>query len=93
MLIPSARLRDGVVVLTGRVVGRRPRSRPFVELAGRRHGCSDWVRIGQARLRRDGTFSVSAPAFTDVDIAVYRARVRLAPNRVSVTLPRVIELR
>jgi hypothetical protein len=93
MLTTSAKLRSGEVVVAGRVTGRRPRTRPFVELYGRRKGCTTWIRLSRARLRADGTFKVSAPPFTDVDIAVYRARVRLSAGRETVTLPRVIQLR
>ena len=59
------------VVLSGRTVGRRPRS---VELLGRAAGCGAFKRLAIARVSRNG----SAAAFGDVDIAAYRVRIAAA---------------
>lgn len=67
-------LTDGRVVLSGRTVGRRPRS---VELHGR-EGCGTVKRLATARVSRSGRFSLSAPAFGAVDIATYRVRIAAA---------------
>ena len=84
-------LAGGRVVLSGRTVGRRPRS---VELLGR-EGCGAFKRLATARVGRTGRFSVSAAAFGGVDIATYRVRIAgagAAGARES-TPPRAIALR
>jgi len=80
------------VVLSGRTVGRRPRS---VELLGRAAGCGAFKRLAIARVRRNGSFTVSAAAFGDVDIAAYRVRIAAAgaAGARESTPPRAVMLR
>jgi hypothetical protein len=81
----------GRVVLSGRTVGRRPRS---VELLGRQ-GCGTFRRLDTARVSRTGRFRLSAAPFTGVDIASYRVRI-VAAGAAGVregTPPRAIVLR
>jgi hypothetical protein len=66
---------DRRVVLSGRTVGRRPRS---VDLLGRAGGCGTFKRLATVRVRRDGRFSLSAAVFRDLDIATYRVRIAAA---------------
>jgi hypothetical protein len=82
----------GKVVLSGRTSGRRPRS---VELLGRAGGCGALGRLATARVRTNGTFRLSAAAFTDVDIASYRVRIAAAgaAGRREASPPRALELR
>ena len=65
----------GRVVVSGRIVGRRPRS---VELLGRSAGCGAFRRLATVRVSRSGRFSVGAAAFGEVDIAAYRVRIAAA---------------
>jgi hypothetical protein len=91
MITTSARLSGGRIVLRGRVTNvRRLRKRPVVDLYARPRGCGKrYVRVGRARLRRDGRFTVSAPPLKGVGVAVYRASTRLPGGR-SFTLPQTI---
>lgn len=94
MITTSARLSGGRVVLRGRVTNvRRLRRPPVAYLSARPRGCDkQYVRIGRARLRRDGAFTVSAPPLKGVRVAVYRASTRLRGGR-SFTLPQTIARR
>ena len=67
-------LSGGRVVLSGRIVGRRPRS---VELLGR-EGCGSFKPLATARVSGSGRFSLSAAAFGAVDIATFRVRIAAA---------------
>ena len=82
----------GKVVLSGRTVGRRPRS---VELRGRAGGCGAFKTLATARVRANRTFSVSATAFADVDIATFRVRIAAAgaAGARESTAPQAIRLR
>ncbi len=96
MVTTSAALRGGRIVIRGRVVNaaRAVRRRPAVELFARERGCNKaYRRIGRARIRRDGRFSVSARPLAGVDIAVYRASVRLRGIGRSYSLPQTIARR
>jgi len=95
MITTSARLQGGKIVFSGRVVnaGRRLRGRIIVRLNARPRGCSTrYVRIGQARLRRDGRFVVKAAPLKGVELAVYRVSARLGRLR-TFTLPQTIARR
>lgn len=91
MITTSARLSGRRVVLRGRVTNvRRLRKPPVVDLYARPRGCGkQYVRVGRARLRRDGGFTVSAKPLKGVRVAVYRASTRLPGGR-SFTLPQTI---
>ena len=98
VITSTARVSRGKVVFSGRVVGRRLKKRPMVELLARRQGCSNagFVRVARARLGRDGRFKVTAGLLDDVDIAVYRVRTQARTGRRSVrtfSLPRPVKLR
>ena len=82
----------GKVVLSGRTVGRRPRS---VELLGRVGGCGSFKRLATARVRSSGAFRLTAAADTTVDIATYRVRIAAAgaAGAREATAPRAIALR
>ena len=82
----------GRVVLSGRTVGRRPRS---VELLGRAAGCGGFKRLASVRVGRSGRFSLSAALFGDVDIAAYRVRIAAAgaAGARESTPPRAVVLR
>jgi streptogramin lyase len=82
----------GRATLTGRIVLRRPRR---VELLGRAGGCGAFKRLATARVRAGGTFSLSAAAFSDVDIATYRVRIAAtgAAGVRESTPPRALKLR
>ncbi|HEX2772726.1 MAG TPA: hypothetical protein VHN18_09890 [Micromonosporaceae bacterium] len=82
----------GRVVLSGRTVGRRPRS---IELLGRPAGCGAFKRLATVRVSRNGSFSLSAAAFGDVDIAAYRVRIAAAgaAGARESTPPRAVMLR
>lgn len=92
MVTTSAGLRRGRIVIHGRVVNAGKRRRAVVvELFGRERGCgTTYRRIGRARLRRDGRFSVSARPLAGVDVAVYRVSARLPALGRSYTLPQTI---
>jgi hypothetical protein len=93
MITTSARLSRGMIVLRGRIANvKRLRTPPVVDLYARPRGCgkrTQYVRVGRARLRRDGAYSVSAPPLKGVSVAVYRATTRLPGGR-SFTLPQTI---
>jgi hypothetical protein len=91
MITTSAGLRDARIVLRGRVTNvRRLRRAPVVDLYARPRGCAkQYVRVGRARLRRNGAFTVSAPPLQGVSVAVYRATTRLPGGR-TFTLPQTI---
>lgn len=95
MVTTSAGLSGGRVVIRGRVVNAgKPRRRAIVELVARERGCGKTERrIGRARLRRDGRFTVSARPLQGVDVAVYRVRARLPGFGRSYTLPQTIARR
>ena len=82
----------GRVVLSGRTVGRRPRS---VELLGRAAGCGAFKRLATVRVSRNGSFSLSAAPFGNVDIAAYRVRIAAAgaAGARESTPPRAVMLR
>jgi len=82
----------GKVVLSGRTVGRRPRS---VELLARGGGCGAFKRLATVRVSAGGTFRLTAAADTTVDIATYRVRIAAAgaAGAREATAPRAIALR
>ena len=83
---------SGTVNLSGRTVGRRPRS---VELLGRAGGCGAFKRLATARVSASGRFTLSAAAFGDVDVATYRVRIAAggAAGQREATPPRAVALR
>jgi hypothetical protein len=94
MVLRSADLRSGKIVLTGRVSGARRGTRPVVRLLARPRGCGTRrVQVGTARLRRDGSFRVSAKPLPGVDVAVYQARTKVRGRGVTYTLPQTIARR
>jgi Big-like domain-containing protein len=95
MITTSAKLRNGRIVIAGRVVGAPKRgTRPLVRLLARPRGCGTRkTQIGRARLHRDGTFRVSGKPLAGIDIAVYQARARLHGKRVTFSLPQTIARR
>ena len=95
MVTTSALLRGDKIVLSGRVAGgKRLKKRPVVDLFARQRGCGKtYVRIGRARLRRNGRFTVSAPPLQGADVAVYRASTRVPGKGRSYTLPQTIARR
>ena len=95
MIVRSARLSGGRIVLTGRVSGAPRRgTRPLVRLLARPRGCGTRrVQVGSARLRRDGSFRVSGLPLPGVDVAVYQARTKLRGRSVTFTLPQTIARR
>jgi len=84
--VRNAAVRDGAVVLAGRVRGARRGAR--VELLGRPDGCTRFAVIGRARLGRGGRFRVSAAPFAGA--AVYRVRTTLRSGARTYTVPRVV---
>ena len=92
MITTSAKLRNGRIVIAGRVVGAPKRgSRPLVRLFARPRGCGTHrTQIGRARLHRNSTFRVSGKPLAGVDVAVYQARVRLHGKHVTFSLPQTI---
>jgi hypothetical protein len=95
MITTSAKLRNGRIVIAGRVVGAPKRgSRPLVRLFARPRGCgTQRTQIGRARLHRNRTFRVSGKPLAGVDVAVYQARVRLHGTHVTFSLPQTIAAR
>jgi hypothetical protein len=95
LVLRSARLRSGRIVLTGKVSGAPRRgTRPLIRLLARPRGCgTKRVQVGRARLRRDGSFRVSGSPLPGVDVAVYQARVKLRGRGVSFSLPQTIARR
>jgi hypothetical protein len=95
MITTSALLRGDKIVLSGRVAGaKRLKRRPVVDLFARLRGCGKtYVRVGRARLRRDGRFVVSARPVQGGDIAVYRASMRVPGKGRSYSLPQTIARR
>lgn len=95
MVLRSARLSRGRIVLTGRVSGAPRRgARPLVRLLARPRGCGTRrVQVGTARLRRDGSFRVSGKPLPGVDVAVYQARTKVRGRGVTFTLPQTIAVR
>jgi Big-like domain-containing protein len=95
LVLRSARLRSGRVVLTGKVSGAPRRgTRPLVRLLARPRGCGTRrIQVGRARLRRDGTFRVSGAPLPGVDVAVYQARVKLRGRTTTFSLPQTITRR
>jgi hypothetical protein len=93
--LTSARLQGGRIVLRGRVRGAPRRgTRPLVRLLARPRGCNtQTTAVGKARLRRDGSFRVSAAPLADVDVAVYRVRTRLPRRITTFSLPQTIARR
>jgi hypothetical protein len=91
----SAKLRSGRIVFVGRVTGAPRRgTRPLVRLLARPRGCGTRrTQIGQARLRRDGTFKVSGLPLQGVDVAVYQTRTRLRGKNTTFSLPQTIARR
>jgi hypothetical protein len=95
MITTSAGLSRGKVVLRGRVTDvKRLRRAPVVDLYARPRGCGkgSYVRVGRARLARNGAFTVSGPPLKGVSVAVYRATTRLPRGR-TFTLPQTIARR
>jgi len=92
MITTSAKLQRGRIVIKGRVTGAPRRgTRPLVRLLARPRGCGTRrTQIGRARLRRDGSFSVSGKPLPGVDVAVYQARTRLPGRVVTFSLPQTI---
>jgi hypothetical protein len=95
MVLRSARLSGGRIVLTGRVRDAPRRgTRPLVRLLARPRGCgTQRVQVGRARLRRDGSFRVSGLPLPGVDVAVYQARTKLRGRGMTFTLPQTIARR
>ena len=96
MVTTSAWLSRGRIVLRGRIVNaaRAVRRRPVVELFARERGCGKtYRRVGRARIRRNGRFSVSARPLAGVDVAVYRVSARLRGLGRSYSLPQTIARR
>jgi hypothetical protein len=95
MITTSAGLRRGRIVVRGRVTGAPRRgTRPVVRLIARPRGCGTrGTPIGRARLRRDGSFSVSGKPLAGVNVAVYQARTRLPGRIVTFSLPQTIARR
>lgn len=93
MSVTTARVSGTAVVLAGRVTGSR-RKRAVVDLLGRTGGCNShkFVVVGRARLRPDGSFRVTAKPFSDLAIAIYRARTTIPGGR-TFTLPQAVKLR
>jgi hypothetical protein len=89
----SAKLQNGRIVIKGRVVNAPKRGRrPLVRLLARLRSCGTTTRtqIGRARLRRDGTFSVSGAPLASVGVAVYQVRVQLRRKHLTFSLPQTI---
>jgi hypothetical protein len=95
MITTSAKLQRGRIVIKGRVTGAPRRgTRPVVRLLARPRGCGTRrTQIGSARLRRDGSFSVSGKPLAGVDVAVYQARTRLPARITTFSLPQTIARR
>lgn len=95
MITTSAKLQRGRIVIKGRVTGAPRRgTRPLVRLLARPRGCGTRrTQIGRARLRRDGSFSVSGKPLPGVDVAVYQARAQLSARFVTFSLPQTIARR
>jgi hypothetical protein len=95
MITTSAKLERGRIVIKGRVTGAPRRgTRPLVRLLARPRGCGTRrTQIGRARLRRDGSFSVSGKPLPGVDVAVYQARAQLSARFVTFSLPQTIARR
>lgn len=95
MITTAAGLQGGRIVFSGRVVnvGRLRRS-TLISMYARPRGCGTrYVRIGRARLRRDGRFVVKAAPLSGVEVAVYRVTARLPGRGRSFTLPQTIARR
>jgi Bacterial Ig domain len=95
MVLRSARLRSGRIVLSGKVSGAPRRgTRPVVRLLARARGCGTrLVQVGRARLHRDGSFRVSGRPLPGVDVAVYQARTKVRGRGVTFSLPQTIARR
>jgi hypothetical protein len=96
LVTTSAALRRGRIVFAGRVSGVKLRtSRPVATLFARRRGCgTKYVKIGSARIGRNGRFVVrAAPLRSAGPVAVYRVRARLPGRIVSYTLPQTVAAR
>jgi hypothetical protein len=95
LVTTSAALRGGKIVFAGQVANVRGLGRGRVaELFARPRGCGKtYVRVGRARIGRDGRFVVRAAPLRGVSVAVYRVRATL-PGRIrSFTLPQAIASR
>jgi hypothetical protein len=91
MITTAARLQRGRIVFLGRVVNSRRLRGIIVRLDARPRGCGTrYVRIGHARLRRDGRFVVKAAPLRGVDLAVYRASASLRADARTFSLPQTI---
>jgi streptogramin lyase len=88
----SLQVRGARVRVTGRILGRRPRS---VDLLGRAGGCGAFKSLATARARVDGRFVLTAAPFAEVDLATYYVRVGAAgaAGQRESTSPRAITLR
>ena len=95
MVTTSAGLRGGRVVIRGRVLdARAARRHPLVTLFARERGCgTSYRRVGRARVRGQGRFTVSARPLAGVGVAVYRVSMRLSGRGRSYTLPQTIARR
>lgn len=95
MITTAARLQRGRIVFSGRVVNsRRLRKGIIVRLDARPRGCGTrYVRIGQARLRRDGRFVIKVAPLKGAELAVYRASASLRRNARTFSLPQTIARR
>jgi hypothetical protein len=91
MSVSVARSSGTAVVLAGRVTGSG-RRRPVVELLRRTGGCNShkFVVVGRARLRRDGSFRVTAKPFANLAIAIYRTRTTIPGGR-TFSLPQAVK--
>jgi hypothetical protein len=68
--------------------------RALVRLLARPRGCGTTrTQIGRARLRRNGTFSVSGKPLAGVGVAVYQVRVQLRGKQRTFSLPQTIASR
>jgi hypothetical protein len=95
MITTSAKLQNGRIVISGRIIGAPKRGkRPLVRLLARKRGCGTRAtQVGRARLHSDGTFRVSGKPLPGVDIAVYQARTRLHGKSTTFSLPQTIARR
>jgi hypothetical protein len=97
LVTTSAALRGGRIVFAGHVAAgvKLRRSRPVAQLFARPRGCgTKYVKVGSARIGRNGRFVVrAAPLRVAGGVAVYRVRARLPRRIVSFTLPQTVASR
>lgn len=98
MIVSSMTSRNGLVTITGRVVG--PLTRPVAPITiTQRVSCNDSKVVKRFRPRRDGSFRVTVAAPKGQGTAVYRLATSVRPSAHShrlvptFTLPRAVDLR